>query len=360
MPYSNYTIIDFINDDAFLRHQLAPSEASTAFWENWLQMHPHESEEWTQASKIVEAVRLGLTDYTQRYLSEEAENQLLARIQESISSHPVVIVPYWQRPWVVGLAAAAVLLLFMVFGRNLLGSTTDVFQKQLSAESNLQNEVNTTRKNKVVHLLDGSAVILSPKSKISFPFQFGTSDRKVFLEGEAVFDVAKNPMKPFFVYSSDLVVKVLGTKFVMASFQKESKVVVRVFQGQVSVYKNKEEQNQHLEGVLLQPNQQVVFQREEQLFLKSIIDNPSVVGMPKSLHPDFTFDETPVVQVFERLAKAYKIDIVYNEEMLRNCQITSSLNEESLFQKLDIITLSINATYEMVEGKIVINAKGCE
>ena len=135
---------------------------------------------------------------------------------------------------------------------------------------------------------------------------------------------------------------------------------MRVQHGQVSVYKNDKIQKQALEGVLLLPNQQVVFERQTTHFVKSIIENPSLIENKSKIEANFEFDETPISTVFDRIEKAYGIDIVFSAEVLRNCQLTASLSEESLFQKLDIITQSIGANYETVEGKIVVTANGCE
>jgi transmembrane sensor len=45
--------------------------------------------------------------------------------------------------------------------------------------------------------------------------------------------------------------------------------------------------------------------------------------------------------------------------VLKDCQLTASLTDEPLFQKLDVIVQSIDASYEVVEGQIVISANGC-
>ena len=64
-----------------------------------------------------------------------------------------------------------------------------------------------------INLEDGSIVTLEKQSKLSYPTHFQKNKRMVILEGEALFEIAKNPEKPFYVYDNEIVTKVLGTRF---------------------------------------------------------------------------------------------------------------------------------------------------
>lgn len=92
--------------------------------------------------------------------------------------------------------------------------------------ANLDTEVNTQdvavkmieRKNPLgqkskIHLPDGSTVTLNAGSKLSYSSDFNDNSRKLQLEGEAYFEVAKNPDIPFEVFTNDLVITALGTSF---------------------------------------------------------------------------------------------------------------------------------------------------
>jgi hypothetical protein len=66
------------------------------------------------------------------------------------------------------------------------------------------------------------------------------------------------------------------------------------------------------------------------------------------------------VKVFDQLQTAFGVKIVHDAELLANCNLTASLSEESLFEKIDIICETIQAKYEIADGQIVIYAKGCK
>jgi transmembrane sensor len=366
-PYNSFTAAEFACDDAFLAHYLAPTPQSDQFWTVWLQDHHEQEAQWLLGRQLLEAVQTGLSDYARTYLTPEAEARLLARIRATNSeqAEPVRIHSFQNHRWAYW-AAAACLLLAGYWGiRRFAVAPPSLYQQQIAKLQKTNTErINQTTKPELVRLPDGSSVILAPQSRLLYPSDYGQQNRSVYLLGEATFDVAKDPQKPFFVYANEVVTKVLGTKFVVRSFERDKQVLVQVQHGQVSVYKGEPVTSQQptaktLQGVLLLPNQQVVFSRETETFAKSLVQAPQRVDVDQAIPISFVFDETPVKTVFQRLEKAYGINIVYNEDQLSACQLTASLTDETLFQKLDIIVQSIDASYEVVDGQVLISGKGC-
>lgn len=364
-PYEQFTPADWVCDDDFLKHQLAPTEDSTRFWDEWLRQHPTRQTDWQEARQLLEAVRQGLSQYARTYLSEEAENRLLERIRATNANAEAPTVPLG-RPWVKWAAAACVVLLAGLGGWFLLRRTdsNSSFWSANTADAQF-DQINQTSHKQEISLPDGSQVWLYPNSRLRYSRDFGQKNRTVYLLGEAGFEVTKNPEKPFYVLANELVTKVLGTRFVVKAFQNDTDVTVTVQQGQVSVYRNRAEnrkptETKALDGVLLLPNQQVIFARQTAHFAKTLVPEPQRIDAESGQTVPFDFDETPVTDVFRKLQQAYGIELVFDENMVKNCQLTSSLENESLFQKLDIITQSIGATYETVDGKVVISAPGCK
>src|SRR5690606_7580202 len=85
-----------------------------------------------------------------------------------------------------------------------------------------------------VTLSDGTKVYLNAQSKIILPNVFSADSREVKLEGEAYFDVAKNPNKPFVIRTKGAVVQVLGTSFVVRNYEGDHSVQTVVEEGIVS------------------------------------------------------------------------------------------------------------------------------
>lgn len=85
-----------------------------------------------------------------------------------------------------------------------------------------------------ITLEDGTLVTLGAKSAIAA--EFTAAARKVtLLEGEAFFEVVKDPNRPFFVAAQDTLVRVVGTKF---DVKRSADIVhVSVLEGVVEVMK---------------------------------------------------------------------------------------------------------------------------
>ncbi len=369
--YEQFSSSDFVTDDAFLNHYLSPTDSSKVFWESWLSNHPDKKEEWLAAQKLIEAVQLGLSEYVRTYLSKEAEESLLQRIlitNAESDEKEVKPIPIWRQSWFQVMAACFILFLglkVLYFNKSI--QPESVYEKQMAvfAEEKLTEKVNDKTTVDTLKLPDGSLIYLSPNSKISYVNNFGKENRTVYLSGKAIFDVVKMPSKPFYVYANELVTKVLGTKFEVFSFDNDKDVIVKVLSGKVSVYKNPKfdkvtVSNIEKLGVLLKPNQQVTFSREKEFFKKAIVEQPILLIAQHISKPTFIYDETPVVAVLDEISKAYGVEIIFNREMMQSCQLTSSMEEESLQDKLNIICKSIGTTYEIIDAQIIINSKMCQ
>jgi transmembrane sensor len=81
-------------------------------------------------------------------------------------------------------------------------------------------------------LEDGSVVALNTRTRLRIEFSAG--ERAFALEaGEAVFDVAQDPLRPFIVRTPTAVVRALGTQFNV--YQRPNDTVVSVIEGRVQV-----------------------------------------------------------------------------------------------------------------------------
>ncbi len=266
----------------------------------------------------------------------------------------------WAMPTVrYGLAASIVVVLGLLVWQ--LNDRTLLAGSPISPQTSLEQTINRSEQAMRLSLSDGSVVILQPGSALQYPAQFGVDKREVNLIGAAFFEVVKNPKQPFLVYANELVTKVLGTSFWVRAVAGESTVQVVVRTGRVSVFRQPSGSTDRLKspriasGLILTPNQQLVFNRQETTFSKSL------VAQPIALQPfDFTFRDAPVSEVLYAIGQTYGVTLVYDEDLLSRCPLTATLTQESLYGKLDLICKAIGADYQIIDGQIVINAKGCD
>ncbi len=264
---------------------------------------------------------------------------------------------------------AAAILIFIWIGWSELSKSTKISYENLVQNTKdetgeIYEKENTTKHPMILILPDESSVILQPKSRISYsPHQFNRIKREVILSGEAFFEVHKNANIPFFVYANDLITKVLGTSFTIKTNSFETDIIVKT--GRVSVilqndiYKDKKISGKTLEGFVLGANEQVRINQNGEK-----IEKPITVKREELLQPiqklSFDFDETQATEIIEVIKNAYNIEIIYNKEKLLNCKLTAHLSDEPLIEKLKLICVALDATYEEINNKFIIKSNGCK
>jgi transmembrane sensor len=260
----------------------------------------------------------------------------------------------------LGRVAAALLLLavstFLII-RYLPSGEKQVNSVAVSGE--MIRIVNSSNAVERIALKDGSFVSLQPGGEVSFPEVFGAS-REVHLSGEAFFEIARDEKKPFLVHANEVTTKVLGTSFRVKAYKQEKEVVVAVKTGKVSVYANPAGVNgsrgQRPE-VVLTPNQQVIYKRNENLVVKTLVEDPQPIVKKQSVKALYT--NAPVTEILAALEQNYGISIQYDANILSHCTLTSDLTEEGLYEQIAIICNALGARYTIDEMSIIIEAKGC-
>jgi transmembrane sensor len=216
---------------------------------------------------------------------------------------------------------------------------------------------NGLQSRKVV-LEDGSIVMLGKESSISYPDHFDGHNRKIRLEGEAFFEVKKDPERPFIVYAGELTTQVLGTSFNVRSYKGAETIEIQVVSGKVSVYENQKKGPQNRNGVILNPNQKITFDKISKKLVPELVEEPAIVTPPdqKSL---FVFQEDPLPKVLTAIQNAYNVEIVVETPALDACIFTGDLNELPLHTQLKLICKSVNGTYELRGTTFFIRGEGC-
>ncbi|HEU5147810.1 MAG TPA: FecR domain-containing protein [Chryseosolibacter sp.] len=211
-------------------------------------------------------------------------------------------------------------------------------------------------------LPDGSKVELQPASEIRLADHYGNTTRELHLKGEAFFDVSRDPERPFLVYANEVVTRVLGTSFSVKAYEGDKEITVAVKTGKVSVYTNKHEASGQLaqaKEVVLTPNQQIVYHRFREVVSKQLVEEPQII-LPDSKLFRMHFDNAPVTEIFEELSKNYGVEIRYDAKVLRHCRLTTSMFDEGLYERIEVICRAIGASYAVSsDAAITIKSKGC-
>ncbi|WP_064197338.1 MULTISPECIES: FecR family protein [Emticicia] len=284
------------------------------------------------------------------------ENELYLKIKEKIA--PTQKTPTRQINWVwyLSSAAAMFLLAFGIWTYN--KSAKNIQSLSGTPFSGWAKYENVSAKELKITLPDGSVVVMKPKTQLSYN-QSDAKFREVNLTGEAFFDVMHDTTRPFLIYTGKMTTKVLGTSFTVKAYPSMKKSEVSVVSGKVTVFEKDAEDKQN-NGVILTPNLKVTFFDEEEHFVTGLVEKPEVLATINKETLSFNFQDAPLNDVLTALEKAYGIEMVLERESLGKCTLNGDLTEMPLFTKLDIITRSLNATYQVKGTSILVSGIGCE
>jgi len=363
MSYESFTISDFLADPFFRKWVLHHDPDAEIFWNDWLKRHPGKAEEVNEARAMLYALqeRAGFPE------DEEIERQVAATLSRLDRHQPAEkprTGPVRTLYYSISAACAALLILFVGWWYFAEGVTGDNFLNKEAAETSglvrIRSDGGSSRE---LILGDGSKIVLSPNSELVYPQTFDTLFREVSLNGEAYFEIARDTRRPFRVVAPDLITEVLGTSFTVRSFESSPEASVSVRTGKVSVVTSgkKEDGKEIISsqkiGMILSPNQEAIYHRQDAKLIKKLSYHPERIIRP--LPSSLIFDDKPVVDVLHTIGEQYGISIVYNKEILADCLLTGDLRDHTLYEQLDLVCRLANARYDIVEGQVIIHSTGC-
>lgn len=235
----------------------------------------------------------------------------------------------------IGVAASLILVAFTAFW----------FYSNLN-ESDLINVATSSGESKELVLPDGSKIWINQNSLISYSANFNSDNsRDVKLAGEAFFDVAKNPDKPFQIETSGTIVRVLGTSFNVRQDEVGS-INVAVVSGKVSFQSGKNPKKQ----LILLPGDAGTISKEGYAE-KVKLENQNFLFW-KNRQLDFV--NATLSEVLKTIENSYHINFQLDDENLRTHRITTSFNQSSLTEVINVLEVLLDLKIEKTDSIYVV------
>jgi ferric-dicitrate binding protein FerR (iron transport regulator) len=186
-----------------------------------------------------------------------------------------------------------------------------------------------SQRGKEIVLKDGSRIWLNRNAQLTYPAKFNDNERKVSLDGEAYFDIARDPDKPFIINTNHSEITVLGTSFNINTNSENSKISVTTGQVNVkSVYSG--------ESIVLMPEYAATVSKEA--IQKSAINNLNYMSWKTG---KFVFNEAPLEEVVHALNSFYNKQIVIKSNK-NACKFSAGFNQDNLSDIIEVLSLSCN------------------
>lgn len=156
-------------------------------------------------------------------------------------------------------------------------------------------------------LQDGTVVWLNAGSKLSYTGGFSHRDRNVQLEGEGYFEVARNTKIPFIVHTSDINIKVLGTRFSVKAYGDEDNIEVVLAEGSIKFFNKGNVDN----AFLLKPCQQAIYHKENgKVDIRKVSASQADIWTTGA----HFFNEQTLEQITKQLEKSFDVNFIFKNE----------------------------------------------
>lgn len=205
-------------------------------------------------------------------------------------------------------------------------------------------------------LPDGSTVWLHTDAVITYPSSFEAERRLVKFEGEGFFDVKSDKKRPFVIESGEMKVEVLGTRFNVKAPPRESIYEVSVVSGSVAV--SAPNRQAATQKVILAPKQQALFEIQN----KRLTSNTMPVESKKEIYEPVTilFERTSLDRVADQLSKRFDVRVHLVNPEMKACHLTADFEQQTLPAILEMLCVTLDATYTMSGKTILIEGDACE
>ena len=229
-----------------------------------------------------------------------------------------------------------------------------VNNKILTSGTGIVEQVNPKGVQTKIQLSDGSVVWLNADSKLVYPKTFEGNTREIHLTGEAFFEVARLPEKPFIIHlPQGPQVKVLGTSFNVKAFQEDDVVETSVITGKVAFIQTVEQKNT---TVLIDPNHKATYSKSTGQIVKKQVDSHEDMAWTQG---KLVFRATPLEEIARTLERTYGITVDFSHEDLKNCRLTATFQEKNIDDVARLLAIAQEIDYVLVDGHLTLQGEGC-
>lgn len=220
---------------------------------------------------------------------------------------------------------------------------------------------------KIFRLADASTVHLNSGSQLRCVVD--GSRRELWLEGEAYFEVAPDPSRPFIVHASGVNIHALGTAFNVKAYHGQSSCETTLLEGAVEVYADKTPDSR----IRLRPYEKVSLDATasiaapvKKINLKTIHAGPKATTATVAPMADSSltetawvsnrlqFDETDFEELARLLQRWYGVNITFRDEKPKHYIFSGAFAGETVTQALDALQLTEDFRYEVQGNTITI------
>ena len=197
-------------------------------------------------------------------------------------------------------------------------------------------------------LSDGTRVWLNSETSIQYPVAFGAKERRVFVQGEAYFEVAKDANKPFTVQFMSSSVTVLGTSFNIRAYPEEKRSQTTLAEGSVRIYSPGS-------SMLLKPGEQAEVSALSGEMVKQEVEVKNFTSWKDGL---FVFEQQPLEYIMRTLERWYDIRVIFKDEGAKRISLSGNMKRYGDFsQVMKMLQMTGDVRFELHGNDVYITTE---
>lgn len=228
-------------------------------------------------------------------------------------------------------------------GASLSASDEDIVYATGDAQSATIDTLIVPRGHRLrIALADGSKVWVNAGSRLVYPSAFTGDTREVEVDGEAYFDVAADPGKPFSVRAKGMTVEVLGTRFNVNTYTTITLATLESGKVRTSAAGKQE---------VLKPGEQAAFDAAAGTLTSIQVDVRIHTAWKDG---QLYFEEATLENITHTLGRIYDYSFRFKDEGLRNLSFTLDMPQpDNLLAVLEQIRRTTGDVQFKIEDRIV-------
>lgn len=184
-----------------------------------------------------------------------------------------------------------------------------------------------------LQLADGTRVYLNSATDLRYPVAFTGSERRVYLKGEAYFEVAKDAEHPFIVVTDDVQVRVYGTSFNVNTLGADGVRTVLV-EGKVGI-RGQDSDREYM----LKPNELAFYGRNSRDMKIETVDPDLYTLWRKGI---FVFERETLENIMNTLSLWYDMEVFFQSESAKKLHFSGHMKRYEQIE--DILHAITDAT----------------
>ena len=378
--YKDYSVVDFLDDESFLRWLSNPTQQENDYWNGFLKKHPYKKAEIREATlvfnlfssrenklalneqydiwkRIQNESKISKQEVFQRYLKYAAiivfvffsgatsyyfyqrtvsQNQFQLAEGIPVKGEAMIILSDGSK---IPLDKQMSEIAYSKNGKQLIINNDTINQKSGSQTESMNKVIISYGKKSMIVLSDGTKVWLNAGSQLIYPAVFYGKIRQVTLIGEAFFDVTKNPQNPFLVRASDVSVQVLGTRFDVSAYPDDKIVQTVLEEGKVNLKYSEKGILGREYVVEMHPNQMVEFDKTSGESSSKLVDVSKYVSWKDGM---LEFEKVDLGRALMQVERFYNVKIHLSDPEIATYKLSGKLDlKDEPEDVLNVIKLTV-------------------